>query len=91
MIAEEFNKLFTGISSENFQEKILDIKETLGKENDTAEQAYANLKAKDEEIAKLRDTNQRLFLRVSGEVDTSEVEEAKSITLDDIINNIKEA
>lgn len=91
MIAEEFNKLFLGISSENFQEKILDIKETLGKENDTAEQAYANLRAKDEEIAKLRDTNQRLFLRVSGEVDTSEVEEAKPITLDDILNNIKEA
>lgn len=91
MIAEEFNKLFSGISSENFQEKILDIKSILGKENDTAEQAYETIKAKDEEIAKLRDTNQRLFLRVSGEVNTAEVEEARQITLDDIINNIKEA
>lgn len=90
MKQEQFDKLFEGFDSDNFQEKLLDIKEKLSKENTLLEQTYETIKQKDNDIAKLRDTNQRLFLRVSERTNDgydTEVEE-KALTLNDLVDNI---
>lgn len=90
MKQEDFNKLFEGITSDNFQERILDMKETLSKENTLLEQSYDTIKQKDSDIAKLRDTNQRLFLRVSEQNNNNYIDDSdkEPLTLDALIADI---
>ena len=89
MNQEQFNKLFEGISIDNFQDKVLELKDTLSKENDILENSFETIKQKDETITKLQDTNQRLFLRVSTSVnDDTATEETKQLTIDSIIEDI---
>lgn len=87
MKPEEFNKLFEGITNDNFYEKVLDIKDTLAKENVVLETSFDTIKQKEQEINMLRDTNQKLFLRVSQNVNediaTHTVQE--DLTLDNLI------
>lgn len=86
----DFDNLFSGITGEDFQERILDIKNVLSAENEQYENVRLQLAEKDSEIAKLRDTNQRLFLRVTdGRQMNNDEGNNEPITLDSIINNIK--
>lgn len=89
MNKDDFNKLFEGINAENFQEKLLDIKDILSNENETLENTKSILKQKDDNISQLRDTNQRLFLRISENTSDGAFEEEKeSISLNGIIDDI---
>lgn len=86
----DFDNLFSGITGEDFQERILEIKNVLSTENEQYENVRLQLAEKDNEIAKLRDTNQRLFLRVTdGVLMNNDDGNDEPITLDSIINNIK--
>lgn len=85
----DFDNLFSGITGEDFQERILEIKNVLSTENDDYENVRLQLSEKDNEIAKLRDTNQRLFLRVTDGVMNNDDGNDETITLESIINNIK--
>lgn len=86
----DFDNLFSGITGEDFQERILEIKNVLSTENEQYENVRLQLTEKDNEIAKLRDTNQRLFLRVTdGRQMNNDEGNDEPITLDSIINNIK--
>lgn len=87
-----FNKLFEGLTADNFQEKVLNIKDTLSKENALLEQSYETIKQKDLDIAQLRDTNQRLFLRVSestaNPINSNSADSEPELTLSNILDNI---
>lgn len=87
MKPEEFNKLFEGITNDNFYERVLDIKDTLAKENVVLETSFDTIKQKEQEINMLRDTNQKLFLRVSAPVneDIATPTEQEYLTLDNLI------
>lgn len=87
MNKDDFEKLFSGITPDNFQDKLLEVKEKLTLENESFINTIETLKQKDNDIAKLRDTNQRLFLRVSESVDTTTPDDPADVTIDDIINN----
>ena len=87
MNKDDFEKLFSGITPDNFQDKLLEVKEKLSLENESFINTIETLKQKDNDIAKLRDTNQRLFLRVSESVDTTTPDDPADVTIDDIINN----
>lgn len=86
---ENILDIFKDITPENFQEKLLDIQENYKALISEKEELEKTIGTQNETIGTLRDTNQRLFLRVSTDVSTqNEPEEPKDLTLDDIINNI---
>lgn len=85
---EDFKKFFEGITSDNFQEKLLDIQENFKTCVDENESLRKQIDTQNETIGNLRDTNQRLFLRVSAGTSEAPEETTHQITYDEILKNI---
>lgn len=88
MLQMDFNKLFEGVTETNFQDRILEIRDTLDIENKTFEDLKETIKTKDSQIAELRDTNHKLFLRISSPISEGASNEPEAPSMDDILNNI---
>lgn len=89
MTLEEYKKLLSEMTAENFQKKAVELTKNLSEDFNEIEGYKKQVSDLEQKNRELQDTNQNLFLKVTGNVtkDEKEEEDPKDASIKKILEN----